>query len=72
MRRGWLSRILAMAERDRRVNQPAVGASRMDRPKRNIHAMYAYERFGGWHRMVSLKMPERRGALDGPAAAPAF
>jgi hypothetical protein len=38
-----------------------------------IHAMYAYERFGRWHRMVSLKMPERRGALDGPpAAAPAF
>jgi hypothetical protein len=31
-----------------------------------IHAMYAYERFGGWHRMVSLTMPERRGALDGP------
>jgi hypothetical protein len=38
-----------------------------------IHMMYAYERFGGWHRMVDLKMPERRGALDGPAtAAPAF
>ncbi|MEV6400124.1 ferritin-like domain-containing protein [Streptomyces sp. NPDC051907] len=38
-----------------------------------IHAMYAYERIGGWHRMVSLTMPERRGALDGPAtAAPAF
>ncbi|WP_432250015.1 ferritin-like domain-containing protein [Streptomyces sanyensis] len=31
-----------------------------------IHAMYAYERLGGWHRMVSLAMPERRGALDGP------
>ncbi|MEW2086374.1 ferritin-like domain-containing protein [Streptomyces sp. NPDC005283] len=38
-----------------------------------IHAMYAYERLGGWHRMVSLEMPRRRGALDGPAtAAPAF
>ncbi|MFK4688903.1 ferritin-like domain-containing protein [Streptomyces pristinaespiralis] len=38
-----------------------------------IHAMYAYERLGGWRRMVSLRMPERRGALDGPAAAaPAF
>ncbi|MFD9225593.1 ferritin-like domain-containing protein [Streptomyces sp. NPDC060064] len=38
-----------------------------------IHAMYAYERLGGWHRMVSLKMPQRRGALDGPpTAAPAF
>ncbi|MFF3690816.1 ferritin-like domain-containing protein [Streptomyces sp. NPDC002187] len=37
-----------------------------------IHGMYAYERFGGWHRMISLSMPERRGALDGPATpAPA-
>lgn len=34
-----------------------------------IHGMYAYERFGGWHRMVDLKVPERRGALDGPATA---
>ncbi|MER5387157.1 ferritin-like domain-containing protein [Streptomyces sp. NPDC002688] len=34
-----------------------------------IHAVYAYERAAGWRRMVSLKMPERRGALDGPAAA---
>ncbi|QIP87303.1 ferritin-like domain-containing protein [Streptomyces sp. Tu 2975] len=38
-----------------------------------IHAMYAYERLGGWRRMVDLRMPERRGALDGPATtAPAF
>ncbi|MEV4685680.1 ferritin-like domain-containing protein [Streptomyces kurssanovii] len=38
-----------------------------------IHAMYAYERLGGWRRMVGLRMPERRGALDGPATpAPAF
>ncbi|MEU1279791.1 ferritin-like domain-containing protein [Streptomyces sp. NPDC005805] len=38
-----------------------------------IHAMYAYERLGGWHRMITLRMPERRGALDGPPApAPAF
>ncbi|MFE3098194.1 ferritin-like domain-containing protein [Streptomyces sp. NPDC059248] len=38
-----------------------------------VHAIYAYERFGGWRRMVRLRMPERRGALDGPAtAAPAF
>ncbi|MFD5429678.1 ferritin-like domain-containing protein [Streptomyces sp. NPDC127084] len=34
-----------------------------------IHAMYVYERAGGWRRMVSLKMPERRNALGGPAAA---
>ncbi|MDQ1011754.1 hypothetical protein QFZ82_006239 [Streptomyces sp. V4I23] len=31
-----------------------------------IHGVYAYERLGGWRRMVSLAMPERRGALDGP------
>ncbi|WP_406370499.1 ferritin-like domain-containing protein [Streptomyces sp. NBC_00647] len=38
-----------------------------------IHAVYAYERAAGWRRMVSLKMPERRGALDGPVtAAPEF
>ncbi|RAG83150.1 ferritin-like domain-containing protein [Streptacidiphilus pinicola] len=36
-----------------------------------IHGMYAWERAGGWFRMVSLRMPERRGALDGPAPAPA-
>lgn len=32
-----------------------------------IHAVYAYERLGGWRRMVSLRMPQRRNALDGPA-----
>ncbi|MCD7441898.1 ferritin-like domain-containing protein [Streptomyces lincolnensis] len=38
-----------------------------------IHAMYAYERLGGWRRMVSLRMPERRNALGGPAtSAPEF
>jgi len=38
-----------------------------------IHAVYAYERLFGWRRMVSLKMPERRDALGGPAtAAPEF
>jgi hypothetical protein len=33
-----------------------------------IHAVYAYERLGGWRRMVSLRPPERRDALGGPAA----
>lgn len=32
-----------------------------------IHALYAYERLAGWHRMVSLEMPARRNALGGPA-----
>ncbi|WP_262058419.1 ferritin-like domain-containing protein [Streptomyces sp. STR69] len=38
-----------------------------------IHAVYVYERLGGWRRMVSLRMPERRDALGGPATtAPEF
>ncbi|MFH9549597.1 ferritin-like domain-containing protein [Streptomyces sp. NPDC051445] len=38
-----------------------------------IHAVYAWERFAGWRRMVSLEMPERRDPLGGPAApAPEF
>ncbi|OKJ96970.1 hypothetical protein AMK26_29490 [Streptomyces sp. CB03234] len=38
-----------------------------------IRGMYAYERAGGWRRMVDLRMPERRDALGGPAEpAPAF
>ncbi|MDQ8703045.1 ferritin-like domain-containing protein [Streptomyces sp. LHD-70] len=38
-----------------------------------IHAIYAYERAGGWRRMVSLRMPERRNALGEPAtSAPEF
>lgn len=38
-----------------------------------IHAVYAYERATGWRRMVSLRMPERRDALGGPAtSAPEF
>ncbi|MGX9891564.1 ferritin-like domain-containing protein [Streptomyces sp. NPDC002276] len=36
-----------------------------------IHAVYAYERLGGWRRMVSLRMPERRDALGGPATTAA-
>ncbi|WP_055525035.1 ferritin-like domain-containing protein [Streptomyces graminilatus] len=38
-----------------------------------IHAVYVYERAVGWRRMVSLRMPERRDALGGPATtAPEF
>ncbi|WP_425835824.1 ferritin-like domain-containing protein [Streptomyces fractus] len=37
-----------------------------------IHAMYAYERLGGWRRMVSLRMPERRDALGGPPVTVEF
>jgi hypothetical protein len=34
-----------------------------------IYAFYAYERLGGWRRMVSLQMPAKRNALGGPASA---
>ncbi|WP_404960953.1 ferritin-like domain-containing protein [Streptomyces sp. 147326] len=38
-----------------------------------IRGMYAYERFSGWHRMVSLRTPQRRNALGGaPAGTPEF
>ncbi|KUJ67223.1 hypothetical protein ACZ90_29495 [Streptomyces albus subsp. albus] len=38
-----------------------------------IHAVYGLERLGGWRRMVSLRMPERRDALGSAApAAPEF
>jgi hypothetical protein len=36
-----------------------------------IHAVYAWERLAGWRRMVSLRMPERRNALGGPATTAA-
>ncbi|MDX2648090.1 ferritin-like domain-containing protein [Streptomyces sp. PA03-1a] len=38
-----------------------------------IHGAYAYERLGGWRRMVRLAMPQRLDALGGPepAAEPA-
>ncbi|WP_030720362.1 hypothetical protein [Streptomyces sp. NRRL F-2580] len=38
-----------------------------------IRAAYAYERFSGWHRMVDLRMPQRRDALGGaPVTAAEF
>ncbi|MDR6978822.1 hypothetical protein J2X68_005554 [Streptomyces sp. 3330] len=38
-----------------------------------VRAVYAWERFAGWRRMVTLEMPERRDALGGPAVpAPEF
>ncbi|MFD0145233.1 MULTISPECIES: ferritin family protein [unclassified Streptomyces] len=38
-----------------------------------IHGVYAWERAAGWHKMVGLRMPERRDALGGPMTpAPAF
>lgn len=38
-----------------------------------IHAVYVYERLGGWRRMVSLRMPDRHNSLGGPeSTAPEF
>ncbi|MFF4105196.1 ferritin-like domain-containing protein [Streptomyces sp. NPDC001903] len=38
-----------------------------------IRGMYAYERFAGWHRMISLRLPERRDALGGaPLTTPEY
>ncbi|WP_037603403.1 ferritin-like domain-containing protein [Streptacidiphilus rugosus] len=36
-----------------------------------IDGVYAFERLGGWRRMVSLRQPAVLGALDGPAPHPA-
>jgi hypothetical protein len=36
---------------------------------RGIDAVYLYERLGGWHRMVTLRMPARRDPLGTQAAA---
>jgi len=33
-----------------------------------INGVYAYERLGGWRKMVTLSMPGRRDALGGPAS----
>jgi hypothetical protein len=36
---------------------------------RGIDAVYLYDRLGGWHRMVALRMPARRDPLGAPASA---
>ncbi|MEV4556504.1 ferritin-like domain-containing protein [Kitasatospora sp. NPDC049285] len=37
-----------------------------------IHAVYAYERVGGWRRMTTLRMPAKLNALGGPAPHETF
>jgi hypothetical protein len=37
-----------------------------------IDAVYLYEKLGGWHRMVTLRMPARRNPLGTPAPAQAW
>ncbi|MER8183816.1 ferritin-like domain-containing protein [Kitasatospora sp. NPDC094015] len=37
-----------------------------------IHGVFAYELIGGWHRMTTLKMPDRLDALGGPPPRESF
>ena len=58
-----------MSHMGRLLDWPAVKTAPL---AAGIHAMYAYERLGGWRRMASLAMPDRRDALGetAPSAAP--
>jgi hypothetical protein len=58
--------IAVMTHMGRVLGWPAAKVSVL---KAGIHGVYAYERLGGWRRMVRLSMPERRNALGGPAPA---
>ncbi|MEU6659246.1 ferritin-like domain-containing protein [Streptomyces sp. NPDC046821] len=57
--------LAVMAHMGRILSWPKAKAAAL---AAGIHAVYAYERLGGWRRMVSLTMPERRDALGGPPA----
>ncbi|MGW0393769.1 ferritin-like domain-containing protein [Streptomyces sp. NPDC003042] len=60
--------LAVMAHMGRLLHWPAPKAAAL---AAGIRAMYGYERFSGWHRMVALRMPQRRDALGGapvPAA----
>lgn len=62
--------LAVMGHMGRLLNWPAPKSAAL---AAGIHGMYAHERFSGWHRMVSLRMPERRDALGGsPVAASEF
>ncbi|MEV8316897.1 ferritin-like domain-containing protein [Streptomyces sp. NPDC059900] len=62
--------LAVMGHMGRILNWPAPKSAAL---ASGVRAISAYERLGGWRRMVSLKMPERRDALGGPAApAPGF
>lgn len=62
--------LAVMGHMGRLLHWPAPKAAAL---AAGIRGTYAYERFSGWHRMVSLRMPERRDALGGaPVTAPEF
>lgn len=54
--------LAVMAHMGRPLRWPAPKSAAL---AAGIRSVYAYERFAGWHRMVGLRMPERRGALGG-------
>ncbi|MER5730001.1 ferritin-like domain-containing protein [Streptomyces sp. NPDC002138] len=54
--------LAVMAHMGRLLRWPAPKSAAL---AAGIRSRYAYERFAGWHRMVSLRMPERRDALGG-------
>ncbi|MET8951452.1 ferritin-like domain-containing protein [Streptomyces sp. NPDC004393] len=56
---------LAVAARTGRILRWPKARSALLRA--GIHGLYCYERAGGWRRMVSLRMPDRRDPLGGPA-----
>ncbi|MCX4638077.1 ferritin-like domain-containing protein [Streptomyces sp. RPA4-5] len=62
--------LAVMAHMGRILEWPAAKSAAL---AAGIRAVYGYERLAGWRRMVSLRMPERRNALGGPATtAPEF
>lgn len=62
--------LAVMGHMGRLLNWPAPKAAVLAAGIRGAHA---YERFSGWHRMVALRLPERRDALGGaPTAAAEF
>ncbi|MFK0254597.1 ferritin-like domain-containing protein [Streptomyces sp. NPDC090445] len=62
--------LAVMAHMGRLLHWPAPKSAAL---AAGIRGTYAYERFAGWHRMISLRLPERRNALGGaPTPAPEF
>lgn len=58
--------IAVMGHMGRILNWPKPKAAAL---ASGVNTLHAFERLGGWRRMVSLKMPERRDALGGPATS---
>jgi hypothetical protein len=62
--------LAVMAHMGRLLHWPAPKSAAI---AAGIRGTYAYERFAGWHRMISLSPPERRNALGGaPTPVPEF